>query len=165
VSPKPHDPHARALQGRRAGLVSRLLAVAVDVVVVVLIGVLLLVVIGGIRSLFTGDLEIEVSSDAVRGPLAVLLVLAYLGYGWGLNGRTAGKVALGLRVVDRDGSDLSPLRGLVRAALYLVFLPGILWALVSRKNASLQDLFLRTAVVYDWGPAVPPGHPREGPAG
>jgi uncharacterized RDD family membrane protein YckC len=165
VSPKPHTPRAQELQGRRAGLPSRLLALAVDVVVVVLIGVLLLVVVAGIRALFTGELEVEVSSDAARGPLATLLVLAYLGYGWGLNGRTAGKVALGLRVVGRDGSDLSPLRGLVRAALYLIFLPGILWAAVSRKNASLQDLLLRTAVIYDWGPAVAPGHPREGPAG
>ena len=164
MSPKPHDPHARALQGRRAGLVSRLLALAVDVVVVVLVGVLLLVVMGGIRALFTGELEVEVSSEEVRGPLAVLLVLAYLGYGWGLNGRTAGKVALGLRVVGRDGSDLSPLRAVARAVLYLVFLPGILWALVSRKNASLQDLILGTAVIYDWGPAVAAGHPREGPA-
>ena len=126
---------------------------------------MLLVVIAGVRALFTGDLEVEVSSDALRGPLAVLLVLAYLGYGWGLNGRTAGKVALGLRVVRHDGGDLSPLRGLVRAALYLVFLPGILWATVSRRNASLQDLVLGTAVVYDWGPAVAPGRPREGPAG
>ena len=165
MSPKPHDPRARALQGRRAGLVSRLLALAVDVVVVVLIGVLLLVVTGGIRSLFTGELEVEVSSDAVRGPLATLLVLAYLGYGWGLNGRTAGKVALGLRVVRHDGSDLSLLWGAARAVLYLIFLPGILWVAVSRRNASLQDLLLRTAVVYDWGPAVAPRRPRAGPAG
>jgi uncharacterized RDD family membrane protein YckC len=165
VSPKPHTPRARELQGRRAGLPSRLLALAVDVVVVVLIGVLLLVVVAGVRALFTGELEIEVSADAVRGPLATLLVLAYLGYGWGLNGRTPGKVALGLRVVAHDGSDLPMLRGVVRAVLYLIFLPGILWVAVSRKNASLQDLLLRTAVVYDWGPAVAPGRPREGPAG
>lgn len=165
MSPKPHDARARELQGRRAGLPSRLLALVVDVLVVVLIGVLLLVAVAGIRALFTGDLEVEVSSDAVRGPLATLLVLVYLAYGWGLNGRTAGKVALGLRVVSHDGTDLSLLRGAARAILYLVFLPGILWVAVSRKNASLQDLLLRTAVVYDWGPAVAAGRPREGPAG
>jgi uncharacterized RDD family membrane protein YckC len=122
-------------------------------------------VIAGIRALFTGELEVEASPDAVRGPLATLLVLAYLGYGWGLNGRTTGNVALGLRVVRSDGSDLSPLRGLARAVLYLIFPPGILWAVVSRRNASLQDLILGTAVVYDWGPAVAPGHPRPDLAG
>lgn len=143
---------------RRAGVVSRLAATAIDVVVVVLIGIVLLLVVAGIRALFTGELEVELSSDAVRGPLATLLVLAYLGYGWGLNGRTVGMVALGLRVVRRDGRDLSPARAVVRAILYLIFLPGILWAAVSRRNASVQDLILRTAVVYDWGPAVRP-HP------
>lgn len=152
----------RARQGRRAGIASRLLAAAVDLVVVVLIGIALLVVAAGIRALFTGELEVEVSADEVRGPLATLLVLAYLAYGWGLNGRTVGKVVLGLRAVGRDGSDLSPWRALWRAVLYLIFLPGILWAVVSRKNASVQDLLLRTAVVYDWGPTSgggerPPG--------
>jgi uncharacterized RDD family membrane protein YckC len=158
VSPKPHHPRARELQGRRAGLVSRLAAVGIDFVVVVLIGVALLIVAAGIRALFTGEVEVEVSSDAVRGPLATLLLLAYLGYGWGLNGRTAGKVALGLRVVHHDGADLSFGRGVARAVLYILFLPGILWAAVSRKNASVQDLILGTAVVYDWGPAAAPHH-------
>ena len=145
---------AQALQGHRAGLVSRLGAIGIDAVVLVLIGILALLVVAGLRALFTGELEVEISSDATRGPLATLLVLAYFGYGWGLNGRTAGKVALGLRVVRQDGSDLPGLRGLVRAVLYLFFPPGILWSAVSRKNASLQDLVLRTAVVYDWGPAA-----------
>jgi uncharacterized RDD family membrane protein YckC len=154
VSPRPHTSLARDLQGHRAGVVSRLTAIAIDVVVVVLIGVLALVVVAGLRALFTGEVEVEVSSDAVRGPLATLLVLAYFAYGWGLNGRTVGKVALGLRVVRTDGSDLSVPRGLARAVLYLIFPPGILWSAVSRKNASLQDLVLGTAVVYDWGPAA-----------
>jgi uncharacterized RDD family membrane protein YckC len=158
VSPRPHNPRAQELQGRRAGIVSRLSAVAIDFVVVVLIGVALLIVAAGIRALFTGQVEVEVSSDELRGPLAVLLLLAYLGYGWGLNGRTAGKVALGLRVVHEDGADLSFARGIARAVLYILFLPGILWSAVSRKNASVQDLILGTAVIYDWGPAAAPHH-------
>ena len=69
---------------------------------------------------------------------------------------------LGLRAVRRDGTDLSPWRALSRAVLYIIFLPGILWAIVSRKNASIQDLLVGTAVVYDWGhtsggSAPPPG--------
>ncbi len=80
------------------------------------------------------------------------MLLAYLAYGWGLNGRTVGMVMMGLRAVGRDGSDLSPWRGFWRAVLYLLFLPGILWALVSKRNASVQDLLLRTAVIYDWEP-------------
>lgn len=141
----------RSRQGRRAGIASRLLAAAIDVVVVVFLMIALLIVGAGIRALFTGDLELELLSDELRGPLATLVLLAYLAYGWGLNGRTVGMVLMGLRAVGRDGSDLSPWRGFWRAVLYLIFLPGILWALVSKRNASVQDLLLRTAVVYDWG--------------
>lgn len=165
MTPPPRHARARELQGRRAGIASRLLATAIDLVVVVLIGVCLLVVEAGIRALFTGTLELEISSELVRGPLATLLVLAYLAYGWGLNGRTVGNVAMGLRVVREDGNDLSMGRGLARAVLYLAFLPGILWAAVSRKNASVQDLLLRTAVVYDWGPAAAPHPASPDPAG
>lgn len=141
----------RGRQGMRAGIASRFLATAIDLVVVILIGVVVLVVGAGVRSLFTGTLTLELPSDAVRGPLASLLLLAYLGYGWGLNGRTVGMVVMGLRAVRRDGRDISAMRGLARAVLYLLFLPGILWVVVSRRNASLQDLLLGTAVVYDWG--------------
>jgi uncharacterized RDD family membrane protein YckC len=34
--------------------------------------------------------------------------------------------------------------------LYVLFPAGLLWILASRRNASLQDLIVRTAVVYDW---------------
>lgn len=143
-------PAVRARQGLRAGIASRLATAVIDVVVVVLLEIGLLIVVAGIRALFTGELEIELSSDEIRVPLATLVLLAYLAYGWGLNGRTVGMVMMGLRAVGRDGSDLSPWRGFWRAVLYLLFLPGILWALVSKRNASVQDLLLRTAVVYDW---------------
>jgi uncharacterized RDD family membrane protein YckC len=141
----------RARQGRRAGIVSRLAAAAVDLVVVVLLEIFALLVASGIRALFTGELELNAPSDVIRGPVATVVLLAYLAYGWGLNGRTVGKVVLGLRAVGDDGSDLSGWCGFWRAVLYLIFLPGILWVVVSRKNASIQDLILRTAVVYDWG--------------
>jgi hypothetical protein len=29
------------------------------------------------------------------------------------------------------------------------------WALVSRKNKSVQDILLRTEVVFDWAPLLP----------
>jgi uncharacterized RDD family membrane protein YckC len=142
---------ARALQGRRAGIVSRAIAAAIDLVVVVAIGYLLMAVAGAARALFSGRLEVLLPPDEVRGALAGLLLIAYLALGWGLNGRTLGKVAMGLRVVGHDGGDLSPVRGLVRAAFYVVFPIGFFWVALSRRNASLQDLALGTAVVYDWG--------------
>ncbi|HVG99930.1 MAG TPA: RDD family protein [Miltoncostaeaceae bacterium] len=155
-------PAVRARQGMRAGLASRLSSAAIDVIVWIFLMIGLVILVAGIRALFTGTFELEVYSEETRGPVATLVLLAYLAYGWGLNGRTVGMVLMGLRAVGRDGSDLSPWRGFWRAALYLIFLPGILWVLVSRKNASIQDLLLRTAVVYDWG-HTSGGHVRPPP--
>jgi uncharacterized RDD family membrane protein YckC len=61
-----------------------------------------------------------------------------------------GKQIAGLRVVEVAGRRLSLWRSLTRALLYVLFPAGLLWVLASRRNASLQDLILRTAVVYDW---------------
>jgi uncharacterized RDD family membrane protein YckC len=61
-----------------------------------------------------------------------------------------GKQIAGLRVVDRAGRRLSLWRSFCRALLYVLFPAGLLWVLASRRNASVQDLVVRTAVVYDW---------------
>jgi hypothetical protein len=39
---------------------------------------------------------------------------------------------------------------LVRAAFCVIFPIGLLWVLFSGQNRSLQDLVLRTSVIYDW---------------
>lgn len=162
------SPQVRARQGRRAGIVSRLAADVLDLLAVVLIGVLLLVVVAAIRTVFGEGFEIETPPQSGGDLLGLLLV--YLTYGWGLDGRTLGKVALGLRAVRSDGSHLSFGRAFVRAALYIVVPVGFLWALVSRRNASVQDLVLGTSVVYDWGrearaPGPVPSEPASpGPA-
>jgi uncharacterized RDD family membrane protein YckC len=61
-----------------------------------------------------------------------------------------GKQLAGLRVVDRNGQRLSLRRSFARAVLYVLFPAGLLWVLASRRNASLQDLVVGTAVLYDW---------------
>ena len=47
-------------------MVSRLLALAVDVVVIILLGVVLMVVIAAIRALFTEEFVVEVSRTSER---------------------------------------------------------------------------------------------------
>lgn len=150
-------PEVRGRLGRRAGIVSRLIADGIDLVAVVVIGFVALFVLSVLAGLFTRSFEFITFPQPVRGVLAAALVIGYLGYGWGLEGRTLGKTAMGLRVVRDDGGDLSPMRGMVRAVLYFLVLPGILWAAVSGRNASLQDLVLGTSVVYDWGVVARPG--------
>ena len=155
-------PEVRERLGKRAGIMSRLIADAIDLVVVVALALLALLIVSAVRGLFSTGFEFVTISQPWRNILSAVLLVGYLGYGWGLEGRTLGKTAMGLRVVADDGSDLSPVRGMVRAFLYFLVLPGILWAIVSRRNASLQDLVLRTSVVYDWGVTAPASLPATG---
>jgi uncharacterized RDD family membrane protein YckC len=157
-----NDPATVGLLQHRAGLVSRGLANALDLVAVVAIGFAAQLVLSAVVGLFTRGFEVLTPPQPWRGVLAALLVVVYLGYGWGLGGRTFGKTVMGLRVVGEDGEDIPTRRGMLRAVNYLVFPPGLLWAAVSRRNASLQDLLVRTAVVHDWGFATP--HPHAPPA-
>jgi hypothetical protein len=41
--------------------------------------------------------------------------------------------------------------GALRAAFCVAFAVGVFWVLVSSSNRSVQDVVLRTSVIYDWG--------------
>ena len=82
-------------------------------------------------------------------------ILAYVLYAttaWSTVGRTYGCHVMGLRVVSRRGRRLHLLVALARAVLCVVFPIGLLWCAVSRTQRSVQDLPLRTTVIYDWNP-------------
>jgi uncharacterized RDD family membrane protein YckC len=85
--------------------------------------------------------------DAAAG---AAIAVGYLALSWAATGRSVGKQVAGLRVVGRVGRRLSLRRSLARAVLYVLFPAGLLWVLASRRNASVQDLVVGTAVVYDW---------------
>ncbi len=144
----------------RAGLLSRLGATLIDSVVVVLLGLLLLLVLASLRLLWTTGFDVDFVAGVPVRVGAIVLLLAYLTYGWGLDGRTVGKLVFGLRVLDEDGSDLSFRRAFARAVLVVIFPVGLLWAAVSRTSASVQDLLVSTVVVHDWGRERTPERPR-----
>jgi uncharacterized RDD family membrane protein YckC len=77
-------------------------------------------------------------------------VVLYLAGSWHSGGRTYGCHVMGLRVVDHQGRRPNLATALVRAALYGIFPLGLLWVGISGENRSLQDLILRTSVIYDW---------------
>jgi uncharacterized RDD family membrane protein YckC len=95
--------------------------------------------------------------------LGGITAVLYLTATWGTTGRSYGKHLLGLRVVGPFGR-LRLGGALVRATLCVLFPIGVGWVIVSRHNRSLQDVVLRTSVVYDWlgGDQVPPA-PRRAP--
>ena len=57
---------------------------------------------------------------------------------------------MGLRVVDRHGHHPALVLAGLRALACVVFPIGIVWVAVNRRNRSVQDLLLRTSVIYDW---------------
>lgn len=141
-------------QGRRAGFVSRVLADLVDLLVVQ--GSLLGALVGYaiVRYLlFGGSLTFPRPPLGITSGVDWIVLTTYLGVGWATTGRTAGKVLLGLRVVTATGRSIGARRAIARAALCAAVGPVLLaWVLVSRRNAGIHDLILRTAVLYAWGP-------------
>ena len=154
---------ARALQGHRAGFASRVVADLVDLGVAWLLGLSALVAAGVVGYLLTGPpLALPVLPNWLDATAFGAIAVGYLTFSWSATGRSVGKQVAGLRVVDRRGQRLSLRRSFARAVLYVLFPIGLLWILASRRNASLQDLVVGTAVVYDWayhpaGEAHPPG--------
>ena len=59
---------------------------------------------------------------------------------------------MGLRVVNSRGNTLRWIKALLRSGFCLIFPFGLLWVLINKENRSLQDLVLRTSVIYDWRP-------------
>lgn len=156
-TPVPRE--ARPYQGQPAGLVTRLVAAALDLVVVVAVlaasyagwcGFLLLL---DPRNFSFPEVGIVFSLLS-----AFFVSAGYLTVAWSLSGRSYGDLVMGLRVVGRGGRRLHLFGALVRALACVVLPIGLLWIGVSREKRSLQDVVLRTGVVYDWQPRA--AHPR-----
>jgi uncharacterized RDD family membrane protein YckC len=83
------------------------------------------------------------------------LLIVYLTVAWSGTGRSLGKQVMGLRVERHDGGGLRLGHAFLRALLCAAFPIGLFWSLFSRDSASVQDLVVRTKVVYDWRPRIP----------
>jgi uncharacterized RDD family membrane protein YckC len=157
---------AVALQGTRAGFVSRVTAAAVDVMIVFLAFLVALAGWAVVEYLVTDEpLDLPDPGAVATGAGMAALLIVVLTLAWSGSGRTIGNSLVGLRVVTERGHDATWRRALVRAVV-VIGLPVIsmLWILVSRKNAGLHDLVARTTVIYDWRPrtahAVPSAESR-----
>jgi uncharacterized RDD family membrane protein YckC len=143
---------ARAMRGVRTGLISRLIADAIDLAIVALLlfGALFA---AGVVMYMLGDGRFRLPRI---GPLVTAIAypaveIVYLSYMWGSRGKSFGKELLGLRVLQKEGHVLRPVRAFGRA-VFVTFLggPSLLWVPISRRNAAVHDLVLQTEVVHDW---------------
>ena len=133
-------------------MVSRVLAGILDVgVLAVALGAGYLAVAGVAFAINPARFSFPVPSQTLIVVVAAALATAYPTISWTVTGRTAGDVALGLRVVARRGGCPNLLVAFLRALCCVVFPIGIALA-VTPKRRSLADLLLRTSVVYDWIP-------------
>jgi len=156
ISPVPRA--ARPYQGEHAGLVSRFVAALVDMVGVAV--VLVAAYAGTSAVLYLArprDFAPPDVSFLTMTTVGLVGCVLYLGASWAATGRSYGDHVMGLRVVEARGGRLGVVRSLVRALACAAVPVGLLWCAVSPENRSLQDLVLRTRVVYDWRPrAVTP---------
>lgn len=146
---------AREFQGERAGFATRFLASAVDVGLVTLLMLGVWLAIELLQLIFTPGVEVQPPRAATLVVWGYVFTTLYWTAAWATTGRSIGAWVMGVRVVNRRGERLSWPASLLRAAFSVGFPFGLLWALVSKRNRSLQDVVLRTIVIYDWSPRAP----------
>lgn len=150
-------PEARTLQPsvtlapdyRDAGIGARLVAVAIDLVILALVDFMVVYLTMQICGITVEDLGI-----LPKGPLVAFLLLQNGGYlvAFTAGGQTLGKMAAGIRVVPADDDVVLDVgRALLRTAMWLVLaVPaglGFLTAIFSRDHRGLHDRFAGTRVV------------------
>ncbi|WP_406830795.1 RDD family protein [Pedococcus sp. KACC 23699] len=136
---------------------SRMAAGMIDGVVVVLILAIGYVVLAASKFLlhprgFTFPAVAPLFSLAA----SFVVLVVYQTLAWWLTGRTYGDLVMGLRVVSSRGRRLPLWSAFVRSVFIAWFPIGIMWVAVSRENRSVQDVVLRTSVIYDWQPSGGP---------
>jgi len=150
ISPVPRE--ARPYQGERAGLITRLVAATIDAFTV---AALLIVTYAGINvvrfMVNPRSFEFATGSVFLSVSTALAICIVYLTAAWAVTGRTYGDHVMGLRVVNGRGLRIRGLRALLRAVFCVGFPFGLLFS-ASSSRRSLQDLVLRTSVIYDWRP-------------
>lgn len=137
-----------------AGAGSRMAAAAVDGIVQLVLVLLALVILAGLGAAVGEDAAL-----LVLGVASLTVTLILIGYHVLFEvlagGRTAGKAALGIRVIgDRGGPvtfSASMIRNLVRIVDFLpaFYAVGLVSVLMTRTNQRLGDLAARTVVVRD----------------
>lgn len=153
VNPEVVPEPARPYQGRRAGIITRVAAAVLDACAVVgLVVALHALVVGTVFLIHpTGFHWPKTLGWSFLG-LAGVIAVIYLTLGWRTTGRTWGCAIMGVRVVTGRGEKMGLATALLRSVFCVFFPIGLFWTALSRSNRSIQDVVLRTSVIYDWTP-------------
>ena len=155
-------PAGASVAGEGAGVVSRAVAATVDVAVVLLALLAGYLAVAGARLVLRPRrFAWPEPGSATLATLGIALMVVYLAVCWSTTGRTVGDQLMGIRVVNDRSERIGLAHALMRSMACVVFPLGLLWCAVDRRRRSVQDLLVRTTVIYDWRVRIPP---REGSA-
>ena len=148
-----------ALLGQYAGFVTRLIAFAIDQLIVGLVVSVVVLLAEFVTSAFganewfgTGDLASTIVTILVVVTSALIFILYDLLF-WMLAGQTPGKRFLGVRVVRTDGERLkwgNAIRRKVGYWISAVLFLGYLWVLIDNRRQAWHDHLAGTMVLYSW---------------
>jgi len=135
---------------RPAGIVTRILAALIDgVIVAALTGAVFGAVVAGMFVVNPVSFRWPHGLLAEASLVTVGVAIGYLTVGWATAGRTVGGAVLGVRVVANGGGRIGWTRSACRALLCVLVPLGLLWVAVSARRRSVQDLVVRSTVLYD----------------
>ncbi len=136
---------------RPAGIVTRTAAAGIDLAVVIVVssiaylGLVLARLVWSPTTFTWPSVPLWLTFSFGFG-FAVL----YLTVGWVTTGRSYGSYVMGLRVLTNGHRMLRWVHAFLRAIFCVFFPVGLVWVIFSPARRSLQDVALRTTVVYDW---------------
>ena len=158
----------RGYQGYYAGFASRLLAVIIDTILLVITYVGLtwfisvavkLLPIGRVFGFSLSKLLGQEGSGQLVSTETVIAVftlstIVYYVFFWTITGQTLGMILMGLRVVTIEGRRLTVWRAIIRFIGYIIaalpFFLGFAWILVDNRRQGWHDKLAGTYVAYIW---------------
>ena len=149
------DPPSGSLAGNYAGPVTRLAAYVIDALASVSAYGLVLSLIAFLWQIVTrNNLSLPGQDTVVWLIGLVIWLFVYFAGSWALAAKTPGMGVLGIRVVQRDGGEITLRHAVVRTlALPLSFALlglGFIGLVIGRERRGLHDVIAHTTVVYDW---------------
>ena len=141
--------------GHYAGAFTRLAAFVLDWVIILTSYSLILAGTSFVLSMLFG-LDLALSDNTLPWLIGLVVwVFLYAAIALIISGKTLGKTIVGLKVVLRDGSPLTPVHAIIRVLAlplsFLIFGLGFLGVLFGKERRALHDVIAGSAVVYDWG--------------
>ena len=142
------------MTGQTAGGVSRLAAFFLDGAVLAAAFAVTTAVVAYLTRLFFNEAtDISAPGLLVFGGYSIFSFL-YFWIGLSITGRSIGKGVVGLKVVARNGTPITPGRAFVRQLVYpisFILGLGLIPIVLGKNRRALHDWAGRDKVLYDWG--------------